>query len=31
MSIADRSPSASKLNEIEVMKIMAPGIAATQG
>ena len=30
-SIAERSPSESRLNEIEVMKIMAPGSAATQG
>ena len=30
-SIADLSPSDKRLNEIEVMKIMAPGRAATQG
>ena len=30
-SMAERSPSESKLNEIEVMKIIAPGNAATQG
>ena len=30
-SMADLSPSDRRLNEIEVMKIMAPGSAATQG
>ena len=30
-SIADRRPSESRLNEIEVMKIATPGSAATQG
>jgi hypothetical protein len=31
LSIAERSPSASRLKEIEVMKIIAPGSAATHG
>ena len=31
MSMAERRPSASRLNAIEVMKIMAPGRAATSG
>jgi hypothetical protein len=30
-SIADRRPSERRLNEIEVMKIMSPGSAATIG
>jgi len=30
-SIADLSPSEKRLKEIEVMKIIAPGSAATQG
>ncbi|MNL26722.1 hypothetical protein D3C87_1482680 [compost metagenome] len=31
ISMAERMPSASRLNEIEVRKIIAPGRAATQG
>jgi hypothetical protein len=30
-SMAERRPSESRLNEIEVMKIITPGNAATQG